>query len=148
MQNESKVDLTQTFQIPQTDVSPDSSRPVPVSERPEPPRDSLLPKSVLAGVGRRQSTDIGWSSSSGGLSSETPGAVSGLREQLEGPDARILPAPRSESRRLPTTQTEDAYIMACVEHSRQYHSIICAASASVGLVSQREVGGGYLSSIH
>ena len=57
-----KVDLTRTLQIPQVGVSPGPSRPVLDPERPERARGLLPPKPVLAGVGRRQSTEIRWSS--------------------------------------------------------------------------------------
>ena len=57
-----KVDLALIFRIPQTGVSPDSSRPGLVSGQLGRPRGSLLPEAVLAGVGRRQSTEFRYSS--------------------------------------------------------------------------------------
>ena len=57
-----KVDLTQTFQTLQVGIFPGSSRPVPVSEPPARAAGLPPPKQVLAGVGRRQSTEIRWSS--------------------------------------------------------------------------------------
>ena len=51
-----KVDLALIFRIPQTGVSPGSSRPVLGSEPPGRAAGLPPPKQVLAGVGRRQST--------------------------------------------------------------------------------------------
>ena len=67
-----KVDLTRTLQTLMDGVSPDSSLPVLGPERPEPPRGSLLAEAVLAGVGRRQSTEFRWSSH---LEGPLPGAL-------------------------------------------------------------------------
>ena len=44
------------------------------------------------------------------LSRRRSGAASGLREQLEGPDARIQPQPRSESSPLPAVQTKTLHM--------------------------------------
>ena len=68
---------------------------------------------------RRSRASLGWGGDKAHYSNTTviwkvlcqrrSGAVSGPRERLEGPDARIQPQQRSESRQLPTTQTEDLY---------------------------------------
>ena len=107
MQNESKVDLSQTCSTLQTRIFPGFVLPLPVSE----------PPARAAGLPLAEGSSLGWGGDKAHYSSATviwkvlcqrrSGAVSGLRGRLEGSGPRIPPAARSESQLFPTTLTRD-----------------------------------------
>ena len=98
-----KVDLALIFRIPQTGVSPDSSRPGLVSGQLGRPRAVFCQKQSSLGWGgdkaRSSGTAVIWKV----LCQRRASTTSASREQVDRPAARIRPAPRSESSPLSTS---------------------------------------------